>query len=202
MKLIMGLGNIGKEYELSRHNTGFLCLELWAKRHHKAFKHGCQFDYLRHREACLIKPNTYMNRSGQALAEARRKWKFSEALVVHDDIELPLASLRLRNGGGDGGHNGMGSLLEIMPAEDLKRIRVGIGRDDSNPRDYVLESFSQSELQLLQPALEKACELIDEYIRGDFNSVLNAYSVWKKSCSGEENPGNKCPKEIDNGKEL
>lgn len=61
MKLIMGLGNIGKEYELSRHNAGFLCLELWAKRHHKAFKHGCQFDYLRHREACLIKPNTYMN---------------------------------------------------------------------------------------------------------------------------------------------
>ncbi len=199
MKLILGLGNIGREYELSRHNAGFLCLELWAKRHRMSFKHGRLFDFLRHRGACLIKPNTYMNRSGQALAEARKKWKFSEALVVHDDIELPLASLRLRSGGGDGGHNGMGSLLEILPAEDLKRIRVGIGRDGSNPRDYVLDSFSQPELQTLQPALEKACDLIDEYMSGDFNSVLNAYSIWKKSCSGENIPGNNSPKEKDNG---
>lgn len=202
MKLILGLGNIGREYELSRHNAGFLCLELWAGQHSMSFKHGRHFDFLRHRGACLIKPNTYMNRSGQALAAARGKWKVSEALVIHDDIELPLASLRVRNGGGDGGHNGMGSLLEILPAEDLKRIRVGIGRDGSNPRDYVLDSFSPAELQLLQPTLAKVCELIDIFISGDFNSVLNAYSIWKKSCSGEPNPGNNGPKEKDNGKEL
>ncbi|MCB5247390.1 MAG: aminoacyl-tRNA hydrolase [Candidatus Cloacimonetes bacterium] len=202
MKLILGLGNIGSEYELSRHNAGFLCLDLWSHKHNMSFKHDRHFSYLRFRGACLIKPGTYMNRSGQALAEAQKRWKISEALVIHDDIELPLARLRLREGGGDGGHNGMRSLLEIMPAEDLKRVRVGIGRDSGNPRDYVLDDFSLEELQLLQPSLDLACEFIDEYIRGDFNSVLNAYSVWKKSCSGEKNPGNTRPKEINNGKEL
>lgn len=202
MKLILGLGNIGKEYECSRHNTGFLCLDLWSRMHGISFKHTYSFDYVRHRIACLIKPNTYMNRSGQALAEAQKRWKVTEALVIHDDIELPMGSLRLRFAGGDGGHNGMKSLLEIMPAEELKRIRIGVGRDGGDPKDYVLDCFSQGELQILQPSLEKACEFIDEYINGDFNSVLNAYSIWKKSCSGEQNPGNKSPKEINNGQEL
>lgn len=96
----------------------------------------------------------------------------------------------------------MKSLLEVLPAEDLKRIRVGIGRDSQNPRDYVLDSFSPQELQVLQPSLEKVCDLIDEYIHGDFNTVLNAYSIWKKSCSREQNPGNKSPKENSNDQEL
>ncbi len=202
MKLILGLGNIGKEYEYSRHNVGFLCLNRWASKHGSSFRHERLFDYLRFRSACLIKPNTYMNMSGLALAEAQKRWKFSEALIIHDDIELPLASLRLREGGGAGGHNGMKSLLQILTAEDLKRIRVGIGRDGANPRDYVLDSFSPNELEIMQPSLEKVCDFINEYINGDFNSVLNAYSIWKKSCSGEKNPGNKSPKEKDNGKEL
>lgn len=202
MKLILGLGNIGSEYEFSRHNAGFLCLELWSQRHQMRFKQGKQFDYLRFRGACLIKPNTYMNRSGLALAAALKRWKISEALVVHDDTELPLASLRVRGGGGDGGHNGIRSLLEVLPAEDLKRIRIGIGRDGNDMRDYVLDSFSRQELETLRPSLEKSCDFIDEYVSGDFNSVLNAYSVWKRSCSGQTSPGNKSPKEKDNGKEL
>ncbi|MBW6514220.1 MAG: aminoacyl-tRNA hydrolase [Candidatus Syntrophosphaera sp.] len=202
MKLIVGLGNIGSEYEFSRHNAGFLCLTHWSQKHRVSFKHTRLFDYARFKDACLIRPNTYMNRSGLALAAALDRWKASEALIVHDDIELPLAQIRLRNGGGDGGHNGVRSLLEKLPAESLKRIRVGIGRDEGDPRDFVLDSFSDEDLALLNPALEQAVNYIDTYITGDFNSVLNAYSIWKKSCSGDKLPGNNSPKEKDNDQEL
>jgi len=202
MKLIVGLGNIGLKYARSRHNVGFLCLENWSRRHNVSFKHDVLYDFARYKGVCLLKPNTYMNRSGLALAEALRRWKVEEALIVHDDIELPLAQLRLRSSGGDGGHNGVKSLLEVQPEDALKRMRIGIGRDAGPPRDYVLDDFAEEELLLLQPVLDKAGEFIDIYIKSDFNSVLNAYSIWKKSCSGDENPGNTSPKENDNDQEL
>jgi PTH1 family peptidyl-tRNA hydrolase len=202
MKLILGLGNIGSEYEMSRHNVGFLCLSAWSGKRKIQFKHERLFDYISHRNGVLIKPNTYMNRSGLALAEAIRRWNCTEAMVIHDDSELPLACLRLRNGGGDGGHNGVRSLLEILPADALKRVRVGIGRDGNDLKDYVLDDFSQEELDILQPTLQKACELIDIYLDDDFNSVLNAYSKWKKSCSKAEGLGNTSPKEKDNDQKL
>lgn len=202
MKLIVGLGNIGLKYELSRHNAGFLCLSRWSDKHRVSFKHDVLFDYARFRSACLIKPNTYMNRSGLALAEALKLWRADEVLVIHDDIELPLAKLRLRQAGGDGGHNGLKSLLEVMPGENLKRIRIGIGRDDGNPRDFVLDEFSDAELLQLQPALDKAAEFIDIYIKSDFDAVLDEYSKWNKSCSAEKDPGNKSPKEKEHDQGL
>jgi peptidyl-tRNA hydrolase, PTH1 family len=195
MKLIVGLGNIGVKYELSRHNAGFMCLSQWSEKHKVGFKHDVLFNYARYKNACLIKPNTYMNRSGLALAEALKKWQADEVLVLHDDIELPLAKLRLRQAGGDGGHNGVKSLLEVMPEENLKRIRIGIGMNEGDPRDFVLDVFSEEELLQLQPALDKAIELIDTYIKSDFNAVLDKYSIWSQSCSGEKEPGNKSPKE-------
>ncbi len=202
MKLIVGLGNIGQEYQSSRHNAGFLCLMQWSARHKVTFKHDALFDYARFRNACLIMPNTYMNRSGLALAEAARRWKATEALVIHDDIELPLAQIRLRNAGGDGGHNGVKSLLEVLPPDSLKRVRIGIGRYAGNPRDYVLDDFAEAELETLKPALGKVSEFIDIYIKDDFASVLNAYSIWKKSCSGSEETGNISPKEKTNDQKL
>ncbi len=202
MKLILGLGNIGVKYELSRHNAGFICLSRWSERHKLSFKHDVLFDFIKCRNACLIKPNTYMNRSGLALAEALKIWKTDEVLVIHDDIELPLARLRLRQGGGDGGHNGMKSLLEVLPPESLKRIRIGIGRDSGDPRDFVLDTFSEEELNQLQPALDKANDLIDTYLRSDFDAVLDEYSKYIQSCSGDEDPGNKSPKEKENDQGL
>jgi len=129
------------------------------------------------------------------LKEASLKWNCSEALIIYDDIELPLASLRVRTGGGDGGHNGIKSLLEIFPPENLKRIRIGIGRSEENPRDYVLDKFTQEELSALMPAIELACDFIDIYIDKDFYAVLDAYSIWKKTFSVNNVHGNDSPKE-------
>ncbi|NLW19005.1 MAG: aminoacyl-tRNA hydrolase [Candidatus Cloacimonetes bacterium] len=202
MKLILGLGNIGEEYQFSRHNSGFMCLDAWAAKRGLKFRHGDLFDFLLHKDTCLIKPNTWMNRSGLALEEALRRWKPSQILAVYDDLEIPLGAIRIRSGGGDGGHNGIKSLLGVLPADQIKRIRIGIGRDDSDPREYVLEDFSSEELQKLQPVLKQTCEFMDVYIKSDFSTMLNAYSVWKKSCSGDIQAGNKSPKENDNGKTL
>ncbi len=202
MKLIVGLGNFGTEYENSRHNAGFLCLTNWSHKHKVNFSHDSLFDYLKVRGACLIKPNTYMNRSGLAMKEAMQRWKATDALVIHDDIELPLASIRLRNGGGDGGHNGVKSLLEVIPPDELKRIRIGIGRDSGDPKDFVLDDFSAGEISDLHASLDKVSEFIDIYIKHDFNSMLNVFSIWKKSCSGKSNTGNTRPKENNDDQEL
>lgn len=193
MKLIIGLGNIGSEYAQTRHNAGFLCLDNWAARRNLGFSRDRLFDFLTLKNARAIKPLTYMNRSGLALAEALRRWKITESLVICDDIELPLASVRIRNGGGDGGHNGLKSLFEAQPPEDIKRIRIGIGRGQENPRDYVLDQFQEGEFELLKLSLDLVCGLIDTYINRDFGEMLNQYSKWKKSCSGEKTPGIICP---------
>jgi PTH1 family peptidyl-tRNA hydrolase len=198
MKLVVGLGNLGPEYAQSRHNAGFLSLSDWSAKSRISFKHSILYDFAKCKDAYLIRPNTFMNRSGYALEAAMTKWKIDDVMVIYDDLELPLASIRLRFGGGDGGHNGMKSLSDFYPAADLKRIRIGIGRDDSDPKDYVLDDFTREELVLLKPVWNKVSELIDIYIKDDFNSVLNAFSKWKKSCSGISVPGNNRPKEKDN----
>ncbi len=195
MRLIVGLGNPGREYELSRHNAGFLVLDHWSEKRGLAFRHDELFDFVRAGNACLIKPKTYMNRSGRALSEALRRWQPEDILVVHDDIELPLAQLRLRNGGGAGGHNGLKSLFQIMSPEDLRRLRLGIGRDEGDPRDFVLDRFTPEELEAMRPVLEQAGDYLEVFIKEGFNAVLDAFSRWKKSCSGAEDPGNIGPKE-------
>ncbi|MDZ4182998.1 MAG: aminoacyl-tRNA hydrolase, partial [Candidatus Cloacimonadaceae bacterium] len=152
MKLIIGLGNIGEDYSHTRHNVGFLCLDEWARARKKSFSADRDFDFIKLDQAVLLKPKTYINLSGMALKIALERWKASEVLVVYDDLELPLADLRIRSGGGDGGHNGMKSLSEVLPYDELKRIRVGIGRDtELDPADYVLRDFTVDELTAIKP---------------------------------------------------
>jgi len=203
MKLIIGLGNPGKEFANNRHNLGFICLNRWALDRERNFIEGDVFDYLVLPRAVLIKPKTYMNRSGEAIKQSLKLWKISEYLVIYDDIELPLATIRIRQGGGDGGHNGIKSLLNVLAPEDLKRIRIGIGRDkELAPRDYVLGDILPSEWELLNPVIDLTGKFVDLYIKYDFNAVLNEYSIWKKSCSGTESSGNISPKEENSDKGL
>jgi len=158
------------------------------------FTHDFLFDFIKHAGTYLIMPNTYMNRSGIALAEAQNRWKINDVLAVYDDIELPLGFIRIRSGGGDGGHNGMGSLLEYA-TDEIRRIRIGIGRNDSSARDYVLDTFSSEEEKLMKPALDQVCKLLDVYVNSDFNAMLDEYSKHKQSYSGVTHSGIICPKE-------
>lgn len=196
MKLIVGLGNIGDQYHDTRHNVGFLCLDKWAAKRNKSFHGDRLFDYCQIGDTVLIKPNTYMNLSGDALNTALRRWPTDQVLVVYDDIEIPLADLRIRAGGGDGGHNGMKSLFTVMAPSALKRIRVGIGRDEAAVvSDYVLQSFTEDENKAMEPILKKVVEFIDVFVKYDFSMMLNEYSKWKKSYSGAKKPGIISPQE-------
>lgn len=189
MKLIIGLGNPGPRYRNTRHNLGFLCLDEWSRAHRKSFKSDALYEYLVLRNAVMIKPLTWMNLSGDAAKAASRKWEISESLVVYDDLELPLGAVRVRGGGGDGGHNGMKSLFDVLPADELKRLRLGIGKDPSrDAADYVLDEIPATDKQALEPVIKKAVEFIDIYINRDFTAVLNEFSKWKKSYSGPLGP--------------
>jgi len=184
VKLILGLGNPTERYQDTRHNLGFMCLDLWCRTHKKRFKSDDLYDYIILKDAVLLKPATWMNRSADAIRPALKRWNISESLVVYDDLELPAGSMRVRSGGGDGGHNGIKSLFEVLPSDTLKRIRLGIDKDARmDAAEYVLQKIPADQEELIQPMLEKAVQLLDIYINRDFTAVLNEYSKWKKSYS-------------------
>lgn len=196
MRLILALGNHPPRYQNTRHNIGFICLDRWASSHNLGFSSDDLFDYLIFRQVVAIKPKTFMNLTGKALKAALLRWKISDSLIVHDDIELPPTQLRIRSGGGDGGHNGLKSCFEVMPPSELKRIRIGIGRSSHLPADkYVLQDFAADELEDYAESLKLVSGFLDTYVRADFTQMLNDYSTWKKSYSGGKAAGIKSPKE-------
>ena len=196
MKLVIGLGNPTAEYQRSRHNLGFACLDAWAAKHGKRFAQEKNYDYLCFSNSVLLKPKTYMNRSGLAVKEAMQRWQIYDSLAVYDDLELEPGIIRIRKGGGDGGHNGIKSLFSIITPDNLKRIRIGIGRDNElDPADYVLQELPVSEWEALNPVINLAAGFINTFIKYDFNEMLDEFSKWKKSYSGEKVSGIISPQE-------
>jgi len=196
MKLIIGLGNPTERYSRTRHNLGFICLDAWSKARKRGFTADKLYHYMLLKDAIALKPMTYMNLSGAALSHALTRWKISETLVIHDDLELEPTQLRIRNGGGDGGHNGLKSLFEVLPPQEIKRFRIGIGRSETQaPDKYVLDNFTPGEFEQYSMCIKLVTRFLDVYEKYDFNQVLNEYSTWKKSYSGGEAAGIKSPKE-------
>lgn len=166
--LIAGLGNIGPQYEVTRHNIGFLVLDRLADQQQASFStdrlaEKAEFKY-KGRQIHLIKPTTYMNLSGKAIAYWLNALKIPKEnlLVVVDDIALPFGSLRLRTKGSSAGHNGLKNIELLLGGQDYSRLRFGIGNAFSKGQqvDYVLSNFSPEELQQLPPYMDKACEMI------------------------------------------
>jgi len=201
--MVVGLGNPGSEYAETRHNLGYMVLDNWAAAKGLGFSRSADYDYIVTGKAVLIKPTTFMNLSGRAVRDALTRWDIEDVMVVYDDLELPPASLRIRTGGGDGGHNGLKSIADYYPLEELKRIRIGIGRDTArSAADFVLEQLSESEFTALKPVLAQMSRYLDLYIKYDFSQVLNEYSKWKKSYSDSKKSGIVSPKEENNDKGL
>lgn len=164
--LIVGLGNIGDEYAGTRHNIGFEVVDMLAAKfgvEWKAVKHGsmCELSH-KGRKLLLLKPNTYMNLSGKAVAYWMQveKIKLENVLVITDDLALPIAKLRLKTKGSDGGHNGLKSLQASLNTVNYSRMRFGIGDNFSQGRqvDFVLGQFIAEERALLDIALPRAVE--------------------------------------------
>ncbi len=182
MKLIVGLGNVGREYDQTRHNVGFMVVRTLGERHHVRWaRHEasvCGRWRVGASEMQLMLPQTMMNCSGEALTAAQRAAP-EETLIVLDDVNLPLGTLRLRPGGGAGGHHGLASCLERMGTDEVPRLRVGVGREPL-PKDltaFVLAPFDESERPVLDRAIEKAVEACDAWAREGMRGAMEQMST-------------------------
>lgn len=180
--LVVGLGNPGLEYERSRHNVGFMVLDLFAKREGAKWQKGRFYQFFEGRKGntlyLCIKPMTYMNLSGVAVSEALRYGGFSpeEVLVVHDDLDLPLGEIRIKRTGGDGGHRGIRSVIEAI-GKDFARIKVGIGRpqEKRDVTDYVLSPFSEREWEEVSRALEDAAFALELVLEKGLDWAISSF---------------------------
>jgi len=183
--LIAGLGNPGRQYAGNRHNVGFMVVSRLAEKLGETFKRvesNALVAKANHRGMRLIlaKPQTYMNGSGNAVRSLLRFYKIppQQLLVVFDDVDLPLETLRLRAEGGSGGQKGMQSIIEQMESEAFPRLRVGIGRPPGRMEaaDYVLQNFSKSEQELLELTLNRAVEAILTFVTDGLDKAMNVYN--------------------------
>lgn len=183
--LIAGLGNPGREYRQTRHNIGFMLLDHLATSLKITFSRVeskslfTRGDYSG-RRLLLVKPQTYMNLSGQAIGALRRYYKVPQenVLIVYDDVDLPFGLLRLRPAGGAGGHKGMLSIIERLGTQEIPRLRLGIGRPPGRMEaaDYVLQEFSPAESSELPAILERGVEAVYTYVTLGIAAAMNRYN--------------------------
>lgn len=197
LKLLVGLGNPGAQYENTRHNVGFWFLDEVATRYRVAFREERRFhgavgalDW-NGGGVYLLKPGTFMNRSGQAVAAIVKFFKIEpeHVLVVHDDLDLHPGVIRLKRGGGHGGHNGLRDIIACLGSPDFYRLRFGIGHpgDRSAVIRYVLDSPSRSEGQLLREAVGQAIPFLPELLGGKFGKVMTEMHTMPGSWAKENN---------------
>jgi len=184
--IIAGLGNPGPKYEYTRHNAGFLCIDVLSNRLGKKtdkFKFKslfCDVTVAGHR-CIMLKPQTMMNNSGAAIAEAAAFYKIppENVLVIYDDTSLPCGSLRIRRKGSDGGHNGIKSIINYLNSDNFPRIKLGIGEKphpDYDLADWVLSNFTKDELLTLRETCQKACEAAELIVGGEIERAMNFYN--------------------------
>lgn len=182
MRLIVGLGNPGRTYAHTRHNVGFDVLDLLAKRH-KARILGRQGRALVGKfdshgdEIVLVKPQTFMNESGQAVGHMVRKYKLDPdaILVVYDDMDLPLGRIRIKPRGSSGGHKGMNSIIHHIGTNDFPRLRIGIGHE-GEAINHVLSRFNRKDREIMDAALQSAAEAIDMILDEGIEAAMNEYN--------------------------
>ena len=194
MRGILGIGNPGINYLRNRHNAGFLILDNLAERKSLDFRpaKGDYFIALGEQNGesyCLIKPTTYVNKTGQAALQVIEKFKIEivELLVVCDDVNIKTGQLRIRKSGGDGGHNGLASIIYDFNSDQFPRLRIGIGNDfdEGELSSYVLTDFSDDEEKLLTAVVKNSILLIEEFINGGYEAMLDLNSRLKNDESAE-----------------
>jgi peptidyl-tRNA hydrolase, PTH1 family len=176
IKLIVGLGNPGREYERTRHNAGFWWVDAIAERHRAAWKRESKFFGWTAkvseggRDFALLKPSTYMNESGRCVGTFMRFFRIEPAqlLVIHDELDLPPGTVKLKKGGGTGGHNGLSDVCEVLGTKDFWRLRIGIGHpgDKNIVADYVLHEARREEQALIDPAFDRSLDLLPKIAKG------------------------------------
>jgi len=186
--LVVGLGNIGKKYDGTRHNIGFMVVDSIAERYDAPFKPSrtgkgdSAIININENRVMLLKPNTYMNRSGEAVAAVMKYYKISKhkLLVISDDINLPVGKLRFRAKGSDGGHNGLFNIANRLQGDDFSRLRIGVGQvpPEMEQADYVLSRFISGEKTQIDMAISTAADGIKDWVLEGLEAAANKYNGW------------------------
>ena len=187
MYIVVGLGNPGRNYVNTRHNVGFDTIDLLAHKHNvnlnKLKFHAIFGDFkVGNEKVMLIKPQTYMNRSGLAVFDIINFYKIpvENVIIIYDDVDLELGAIRIRPRGSSGTHNGMKSVIYQIQSDDFPRIRIGIGKNPGiNLADFVLQKFSNEERDTVNEAIITAADAVEEIIKNDIDSAMNKYTKRK-----------------------
>ena len=195
MKIVVGLGNPGREYAATRHNLGFMIVDELARRHaigerRNRFRSDLVEVFDGEEKLVLLKPRTYMNLSGSAVREAVNWYKtpLHDLLVVVDDIDLPFGSVRLRARGGSGGHNGLKSIIADLGIDGFSRMRIGIGRGPGHATRQVLSRFTSDEERVLPAVLQMSADCVLEWERNGIISAMNRCNRSPDSENGSAPP--------------
>jgi PTH1 family peptidyl-tRNA hydrolase len=194
IKLVVGLGNPGKEYERTRHNAGFWLVERFATSKGIALRKDAKFQALVGRVdlsgAWLLLPQSFMNRSGSAVQMLAGFFKIKpeEILVVHDELDFPPGVVRLKQGGGIAGHNGLRDISQRMASHDYWRLRLGVGRPQPGREgaDYVLEKPPAEEKSAIDAAIDRSLELLPQMLAGDMQAAMNKLHTEEKPPAKKE----------------
>jgi PTH1 family peptidyl-tRNA hydrolase len=186
MKCIVGLGNIGKRFESTRHNIGFEVIDYILDRNNfsldkQKFKGAYTIERLNQEKVMFIEPLTMMNLSGEAVAPLMDYYDIDvdDLIVLYDDLDLPQGEIRLRQKGSAGGHNGMKSIIKMLGTDQFKRIRIGVDRPSGGMSvpDYVLQKFSKQEMVTMEKVIEHSARAVESYIETSrFDQVMNEYN--------------------------
>lgn len=199
MKLIVGLGNIGKEYEGTRHNIGFMVADELAKRWGiTTWKNERSAMCAEHRiteKVFLIKPTTYMNLSGEAVGAFANFYNIDpeDIAVIQDDLDLPCGKLRIRRKGSAGGHNGIKSIQQHLGTGDFPRFKIGIGHPERNASaviGHVLHRFGKEEQPLIEEAVKQMADAVELWLKGDMDAVMQEYNTKKEKKKDESSKEN------------
>ncbi|HIT37334.1 MAG TPA: aminoacyl-tRNA hydrolase [Candidatus Onthousia faecipullorum] len=184
MKLVVGLGNKGREYENTRHNMGFMLVDRYLQYKNITDKFKDKFNAIyiettiNNEKVIFIKPMTYMNNSGIAVRAFVDFYKLNseDILVISDDLDLDLGKFRLRRNGSSGGHNGLKSIISHLGTDNFKRLRIGISNDKDDVINYVLSKFSKKELSEIDTMFDTLVNVLDDYFVMDFTSLMSKYN--------------------------
>lgn len=199
MKLIVGLGNPGREYDKTRHNVGFMVVDRLVERHaggqppKAKFKATLQEGRMADQPCLFMKPTVYMNRSGQSVGECVRYHKVDPAadvMVVVDDVSLPTGTIRVRSGGGTAGHNGLADIQRALGTDAYPRVRIGIGASPSfmDQADYVLGRFTDFEMASIAPAIDRAADAVETFVSQGIDAAMNQHNTKTPDGDGDSAP--------------
>ncbi len=186
MNVIVGLGNPGPNYQRTRHNIGFQSVDALSSTYRIQLSHTDSVSQwgrgvIRGKEVLLVKPQTYMNLSGKSVSAVISRFylTYQDLLVIHDDMDLPLGRIRIREKGGSGGHRGVASIIQYLGASDFPRLRVGIGRppiDQQEPKEYVLKAFSKEEKAVVAEVIETVVQCVEVILVEGVPIAMNKFN--------------------------